>query len=144
MGYYITQRNCKFYIPAKNINSVMNALVELSTKPELMGGSSYSSAEGIKRHFAFVDMTYPKQKTLSAMLACWRWEAECDKEGAIIGLDFSGEKSGDDSALFNAIAPFVKRGSYIEMAGEDGNIWRWSFDGKVMKEIDGKVTFRKG
>ena len=29
--------------------------------------------------------------------------------------------------MFNCIATFVEDGSYIEMVGEDGDLWRWVF-----------------
>lgn len=32
-------------------------------------------------------------------------------------------------------------GSYIEMRGEDGALWRWVFDGKTCKEITAKITW---
>lgn len=39
----------------------------------------------------------------------------------------------EDLELFNVIAPFVKRGSFLEMRGEDST-WRWVFNGKVCYE----------
>ena len=63
------------------------------------------------------------------------------ENGNIFELNFAGEKLGDDEILFQAIAPFVKKDSYIEMQGECGLIWRWSFDGKTMKEKTANIMF---
>ena len=48
---------------------------------------------------------------------------------------FNGEKyGGDEIKILSAIAPYVTPGSYIEMGGEDGEIWRWVFDGDTVIE----------
>src|SRR5690606_21320852 len=60
-------------------------------------------------------------------LDAWRWVPEREATGDIVGLRFRGERLGDDRVLFEAIAPFVEPGSFIEMVGEDGAIWRWTF-----------------
>jgi len=38
----------------------------------------------------------------------------------------------DMTNFFEALAPYVEAGSYIEMAGTEGGAWRWMFDGKTM------------
>ena len=39
-----------------------------------------------------------------------------------------------------AIAPYVKRDSYIDMKDEDDNMWRWEFDGKeCIKDEDALI-----
>jgi len=75
------------------------------------------------------------------MLSEWRWEALIDDDGNIIDLTFFGEKYGDDLIMLNAIAPWVKPGSYIEMSGEDGSMWRWAFDGSQCKEVYPKIEW---
>lgn len=32
---------------------------------------------------------------------------------------------------FSALDPLVKSGSFIEVTGKDGDIWRWYFHGEV-------------
>ena len=56
-------------------------------------------------------------------------------------LECLGDALCDDRLLFDAIAPFVKAGSFIEMSGEDGTLWRWHFDGKQCQEQLGHVVF---
>ena len=68
----------------------------------------------------------------------WRWDIEeNDRTGAVTDIWFAGEKLGDDETLFQAIAPWVKDGSFIEMMGEDGAFWKWVFQ-------DGEVTTQYG
>ena len=82
-------------------------------------------------------------KTLMEAMAAWRWEIEENESGDVISLNYTGEKLGDEQYLFGAIAPYVEKGSFIDMQGEDGAIWRWAFDGKELKEISGKVVYEE-
>lgn len=66
-----------------------------------------------------------------------RWELVFSPEGDVSDIRFEGEKLWGDDKLFAALAPFVRDGSYIEMVGEDGHRWRWTFK-------DGKMTKRSG
>jgi len=141
MGYCMGTEDVKFYIDRKHFAACMEALRATVKATDKMGGFG-SSGGKTTRHFAWVDMSFPDKKTLPLMLERWRWSLELDDSGNAIGICFKGEKLGDDEFLFQTLAPFVKRGSYIDMRGEDGALWRWKFDGKTMKEQTGKVTFR--
>lgn len=74
-------------------------------------------------------------ETLVGALSVWRWEAVHRGDGTVEVESFEGEKSGSDFDMFQAIAPFVKAGSCIEMLGEDGERWRWVFDGATCREL---------
>lgn len=70
--------------------------------------------------------------TLDDAMFYWRW---------IVGKD--------EGVLFKAIAPFVEKGSYVEMEGvkkdegESGMLWRWDFDGKECVETKRLVARRR-
>ena len=50
-------------------------------------------------------------------------------------IEFGGEKLSDDHVVFsNIIAPHVEPGSWVEWQGEDGERWRWEFNGKTVRE----------
>lgn len=49
----------------------------------------------------------------------------------IYKLYFVGEKLGNDEEIFRILSPFMNDG-YIEMMGEDGDIWRWVFENGEM------------
>jgi hypothetical protein len=76
-----------------------------------------------------------RAETLTEALKAWRWYPDFDEKGDIVDLTFCGEKLGDDYILFLAIAPFVKDGSFVQMAGEDGDMWRWTFKNGTCVEI---------
>ena len=129
MGYCMNQRYSKFFISAKNKDATLEAIKGLAKQfPD--------------EHFSWVT---PEQflsaKTLEEAMDAWRWEIDLDEKGNVEEISFCGEKIGDDKLLFDAIAPWVKKGSYIEMQGEDGEQWRWNFDGKTCKEQNARIVW---
>ena len=54
-----------------------------------------------------------------------------DEGDLFIGM-FSN-KCGDENVFLQAVAPFVEDGSYIEWQGEDGNMWKNTFNNGKMK-----------
>ena len=75
-----------------------------------------------------------------------RFEDECfvfesDYAGNLVEVEFTGEKLWDQFEAFCEIAPFVKPGSYIQMIGEDGCIWRWYFKNGVCEEHDAVLAW---
>ena len=69
------------------------------------------------------------------------WYPKLDAEYNIIGLLFHGENLHDEDKLFAALGPFVEGGGCIEMVGEDGDRWRWTFDGNVMRKMIPRVAW---
>lgn len=124
MGYCIHQREAKFHVKRSNFVPAVKAL-------QAMRGT-YSWARD-----------FQKLTSLVKILSAWRWEAKRvdEEEGDIVGIQFCGEKAGDDLALFKVLAPFVEAGSFVHMVGEDGAQWKWIFDGKTCVEKQGKVSF---
>jgi len=56
-------------------------------------------------------------------------------------MEFEREKIGQEDLLFDAIAPWVREGSYIEMSGEDDAMWRWVFRGGGCHEVTPTITW---
>lgn len=80
--------------------------------------------------------------TLQKAMSAWRWEPLFDsKTWDIVGLEFTGEKSGDDEGLFKAIAPYVMDGSYLEIVGEGGGRWRYVFRRGECRRVEPKITW---
>ena len=125
MGYNITLHNYDFIIAAAEKNNVLQALHNM---PDI--NYSWVSIAEVK-----------KTQTLDQAMYEWRYKPEYDEGGNVIGIDFCGEKLGSDEEMFAAIAPFVKHGSFIEMHGEDGAMWRWKFVNGQMKEISAKIIW---
>lgn len=142
MGYCITQQQCKIFINFCDKENALKEIKKLMEKVNLLG-SGFSGSKGQRtNHFSWVttDLVI-KSNTLEEALDEWRWEADLDNDGNITKLSFVGEKLGDDKHLFNVLAPYIEDGSFIEMRGEDGYMWRWIFENGMCKEIEGKVTF---
>lgn len=139
MGYCMTQRGAEFRIKKENFAAALAAVKALADKPEQMGGGSSTG----ERWYSWVDTNgFVNAKTLADAIGAWRWEVDCSAEtGDVFGITFCGEKLGDDMIFFEALAPFVEAGSFIDMEGEDGCLWRWAFDGKTLKEVAGRVVF---
>lgn len=136
MGYCMLMREADFEIPAEKTADALAAVKSLDPKLDGATGGRFGPGAPEQRWFAWVDTEeYKNAKTLEEALLAWRWELISDADGNYCDIIFGGEKLGDDMVLFEALAPYVKPGSYIEMAGEDNALWRWVFDGKTMREI---------
>lgn len=134
MGYCMFQVKAKFGIRKANLGKALDAVKGLAGKETIKDCTG--------RHFSWVEQGFDRKPTLAEATACWRWNLETDPAtGDVVGIAFGGEKIGDDAVLFGALAPYVAKGSYIEMQGEDGLRWRWAFDGKKCAERQGKVVY---
>jgi hypothetical protein len=136
MGYFIHQEECEFVILKENFSRCLEAIKSLMSHTDKMTGGSWSGGVQTDRWFSWVDTeSVLSAQTLVDALYFWRWDASLDGEGNIGDISFRGEKAGADEELMNAIAPFVKCGSYIQMRGEEGEVWRWAFkSGKVQEK----------
>jgi hypothetical protein len=99
--------------------------------------------KGWDDHYPFVDTaTVEAAETLEDCLKAWRWSVIDENEDEdIIEVGFTGEKYGAEDLLFETLAPFVEAGSVIQMAGDDGVIWRWRFDGGNVRKDFGRIVF---
>jgi hypothetical protein len=129
MGYCITQDDASFRIERKHVPAALEAIKALGLRCEI----DEESGERMKT-FAWVDNKFADAETLESALLCCRWQAEYDKDGNIVHIQFLGEKLGDDVRLFEVLAPFVTHRSYIEMEGEDNERWRWVFWREELRE----------
>jgi hypothetical protein len=73
--------------------------------------------------------------TLKEALYECRWEVEENDRGDIDSISFHGGKMGNDELLFNSFAKYIRSDSYIEMCGEDRQVWRWVFYRSECKRI---------
>lgn len=143
MGYCMQQRNSIFTIEKENVPKALEAIKKLVEKVDMLGGGgSYGPNGKTSSHYSWVDtLSFLKAETFQKAMEEWRWDVEVDATGEVNNIYFRGEKLGDDKILFDAIAPFVEKGSFIEMDGEDGTLWRWNFDGKHCVEKSPQITW---
>lgn len=147
MGYHIELVNSDFFIAAENKQAALNAMFDmwLPEKDSNMSGGSYGAGRDI-RWYSWMNNSAEafrnrSVESLETALDEWGYEPEMDDEGNVVDLYFSGGKIGDEDKMFSAIAPFVRKGSYLDFRGEEGAIWRWEFDGQKMIEKSGRVVF---
>ena len=70
---------------------------------------------------------------LREVLEVWGYDVKEDADGNFTGIEFNGEKLGDEAKVWSAIAPWVKDGSFIEMGGDYS--FRWVFKKGKCKEV---------
>lgn len=144
MGYCIEQRDCDFRIKAENVDKARDAIRALAGRVSEGGGGTYKGGEVVEKYFSWVRTEdFANAATLDEALNAWRWEIEYNGDGSgdVAWIMFHGEKYGDEEKLLSAIAPYVEAGCFIEMQGEDGALWRWTFDGSAMVERTATITW---
>ena len=132
MSYCMQQRSQQFVLRP---DSKVKAL-------EAIKNAANEKAE--RRNASHHDQSFAEEmnqtKTLEEAIVAWGWQLD-DLGDGDYRIECLGNGLGDDHRLFEAIAPFVVAGSFIEMSGEDGTIWRWYFDGKQCEEQLGRVVY---
>jgi hypothetical protein len=136
MGYYVKQLHSDIFIAAKDLPEVHKSIVNLANETHRGRGGVFQGGKEISRHFAFVDTAdLAAAKTAEDAFKAWSLESDFDDEGNLTYLHFSSPKLGQEDIMLSEIAPWVKDGSFILMAGEEGYIWRWYFkDGKCLEQ----------
>jgi hypothetical protein len=122
MSYTMYQRETQFRIP-----DYLKHVAYVHVRERLYGnGSSYSYVD---------DRDLAVASTIEDWFRAFMWKPVVDQGGNIVGLKYAApeHKMGDEEALFDTVARFVNRGSYINMVPgdyEDDGPWRWYFDGE--------------
>lgn len=131
MGFYMTQGDTRFSMAADNAKAATAVLKE---------------------------MVWAKVVTdpvdLGEVILEWGWSVDVNPDGAVGGIDWVGDKTSHAELdemfrMFQKIAPWVDPGSYISLASDEGDLWRWSFDraeaqGEVaISWLVGKVVYEK-
>lgn len=109
MSYQMTQQDTQFFMDNSNLEAARQALL--------------AAVAGCKWH------NPAKARSLENVVGEFGWSLEFDADGNVKDIEFLWENAGDEKRLFDAIAPFVRPDSFIQMAGGDGELWRWIFDG---------------
>lgn len=115
MGYCVEMKECKFFIKKENIEKAFNTLRDYAkTKIEK------------KERLSWIDLhSVAYSETLTEALESCDFDILYNDNGDVYDVDYISEKLGDHDVILNVIAPYIEDGSYLEMYGEDGDIWRW-------------------
>lgn len=108
MSYWMQQRDANFLIKAQNVSFAYEALRKWANYPS----NSYEQVS-IPERFARIMKIYEYDVVYD------------NTTGDCTEIWFDGDRLYDDMAMFEAIAPYVEHGSYIEYIGEDSYLWRW-------------------
>lgn len=124
MGYCMSQCGADFRVRAENIKPLRKALIEAFPNRNCLWGKPI---EKLPIEDIFVD---------------FGWDISFGDECQIESIHFVGEKAScEDDDFMRAIAPFVEDMSYIEMQGEEGEIWRWYFEEGKAYEWQASIRF---
>lgn len=125
MGYYVTITEADFLLPADKLDEALAVWRELNTHDELKRGGSSSG----EKWFSWMNMCEFKSAEEILENLGFNFEHPPEEGIRILGYD---SKMGQEGLFLEAVAPLVKPGSYIKWRGEDGELWRQDFDGKIM------------
>lgn len=137
MGYCMKQKASQFFISRESLPQVREAIRSMLGDVEDEGrGGAWKGGVKTASWYSWVENEELEnaQNAVEAIQA-WGWEPELDDDGNIVDIYFQWEKLGQEDLMFQRIAPWVKDGSYIEMSGEDGCVWRWVFKDGECQEI---------
>lgn len=157
MGYYINTINVDFEIVAEKLDSAYSALCELNSRDELKTGrtfcvnpskavskpeSSTSVSNSPNRHFSWMEWNYDEiYDTVEEILSALGFDCYIEDNGSLRLFGYDG-KSGDEEHFFEAVAPYVTPGSFVEWQGEEEVFYRWEFDGtSTMKWKYGEIVW---
>lgn len=116
MGYNISSKDCKFLLKNENEEKAFESLKEFAISDKIkqlrwIQESDILDAENFEE----------------AMENCC-FDVYRDTKDGFGRIRFNAEYYDKYDLLLEAISPYVEDGSYIEMFGEDGNMWRWYFN----------------
>jgi len=95
----------------------------------------YESLFENDKEYTWVDRCYPEEEaTIEDKLEGWRYGCHIKEDKYVID-EFYGEKEGDDSILWNALASIVDDDSYINSWREDHCDYEWKFKDGKLEEI---------
>lgn len=147
MGYFVNITNQNFFVPKENFDAAYKAMCALNDRDDLKSGGSWGGngitsdnprPEGMTYHpakwFSWMPANYPAVcKDFLSILKEMGFEYDLDDSGNL-GLVHYDNKTGAEGHFFEAIAPFVQDGSFIEWRGEDGSEYRWLFTNGTCSE----------
>jgi hypothetical protein len=154
MGYYTRITESDIFISKDDFEYCYEAMCKLNDRDDLKSGGSWGAGisadqprpEGLSYHpgkwFSWMDADYPdKCKTMEDVLYNLGFEnIKYDENGNLIDIWYDN-KTGAEDVFLQAIAPYVKAGSYLNWQGEDGTNYQYFFNGKEIVEKAGVITW---
>ena len=120
MGYYYHYDENKFFLPVEKVPAAIAAL-------QAWDASMLVQKYDYQAEYDVLDRVASNQG--------W-YAVERDGSGNITGVGFDEIKGHDNHEWLEVLAPFVRRGSYVQIHNDYGRVYRYVFDGKVLKYIE--------
>jgi hypothetical protein len=130
MGYCVVVEHSNIAIDKNNVDKAIRLLGELM---EEVSCFSWVGTKTVKDCL--------ERNDLVGALREWRYCFHESKDGDVSFNWFTGEKWGDDERLWAALAPVIDATAVIVYRGEDGNRWRYSFNGTNITEQSGQTVW---
>lgn len=122
MGYYIEQVGGSIELPLRNANFAVDAIKKwMRDERKMDDWNRYDKIEDLAVEFNMI-------ATFNTDL----FEYLIDNEG---------EKLWDQREFLSVIAEFCNEGSYIEISGECGDIWRWVVKDGQLYEVNPSIDW---
>lgn len=148
MGYYISEIEEEITIKKDNIVPAFRALTmfaktKLRTETPhslaLPDGVSFTNGNSANIYFGGQPVD---TDDLIVVMRNMSFEPYIDDVGDLIAFNYAGEKWYQQIEDFaDVIAPFVEPDSHIDFEGEQGEYFRYAFDGKTMREKAGTIEW---
>lgn len=152
MGYYVEALNNK--LSFKSVEDKDRALIavkeqmftDAALKAKAYGGS-YPRPEGEYNVAEYHWYSWTNTETCRNATDIYEIIEEFVNEVMVDDtnpLSFSiyfDSKTGQEDILFETLAPFLENGSYANWQGENGEHYRWEFDGTRMRVLEGRVVY---
>lgn len=126
MGFYHHHMESKIFIAVAHLPAVESALQVYDAQIVAQGYDSELVAQ----------YEYQQGDELLELVASNnKYSLGFDAEGNVTNIWFDEINGSDNRGWLSAIAPFVRRGSYVQINDDDGRIYRLVFDGKAVQRI---------
>lgn len=145
MGYFVQTTKTNFIIKNNKLKKAYKALCKLNSRDDLKSGGNWgvnldakpqgstSVSNNPNKWFSWMDWNYDETcKSAEEIFSDLGFYTEITDEGDLFIGMFSN-KCGDEGTFLQAVAPFVEDGSYIEWQGEDGSMWKNTFNNGKME-----------
>jgi len=101
----------------------------------------YDTPEKASKKIKHFQHLPPLEKLVEVVYYIWGIKFDVTDQD-IVGCCFEWEKyTSCEKDLFQALAPYVVGGSYVEWRGEDGERWRFVFSNGKMEEKRAKLVW---
>lgn len=142
MGYYVTLNESTAFIPADKTAEALRLFKDLNGPQfdHLKTGGSWSGGKQTGRWYSWMPESFDHFTSAREVLEELGFDVDEDAAGGLNIVSYDS-KTGAEKTFLKYIAHLIAPGSSMTWQGEDGDQYRWEFDGKTMTVKHGRVVF---